>query len=437
MRTVAFQTLGCKVNQTETAALQELFAKAGYQTVNFAACADVYVINTCTVTHLSDRKSRQLIRRARRSNPRGLIVVTGCLAQVAPEEVLQLPEVDLVIGTHARERLPELILESGTGRQNLVVPLNKKSGFEKLPAAQGGERTRAFLKVQEGCRQFCSFCIVPYARGPVCSMPPEEAVTEAQRLAAEGFKELVLTGVHLGSYGLDRPGQAALLGDLLKELDRVEGIERIRLSSIEPTEITPHLVETLLSCRKICRHLHIPLQSGDDVILRRMNRRYESGEFLYLVRWLRAEIPGLALTTDIIVGFPGETEENFTRTMDLVRLCGFSRLHIFKYSPRRGTPAAGFPDQILPGVKEERRRRLKELGDELAAAFEAGFIGKTVEVLFEEQSGRGRLAGLTEHYHRVAAEAPEALRGKPAEVRVLGRRRDCLYGEIIGKIADD
>ncbi|MBT9173678.1 MAG: Threonylcarbamoyladenosine tRNA methylthiotransferase MtaB [Syntrophomonadaceae bacterium] len=432
MKTVAFQTLGCKVNQTETAALQELFARAGYQTVAFAACADVYVINTCTVTHLSDRKSRQLIRRARRSNPKGLIVVTGCLAQVAPAEVLRLPEVDLVIGTHARERLPELVLDAKKNRANLVVPLDKKSGFEKLPVSQGGERTRAFLKVQEGCQQFCSYCIVPYARGPLCSMPPAEAVTEAELLAAQGYKELVLTGINLGSYGLDLPGQTALLGDLLKELARVEGITRIRLSSIEPTEITPHLVELLLSCRKICRHLHIPLQSGNDEILRRMNRRYNASEFLYLVRWLRSEIPGLALTTDVMAGFPGETEENFAHTLELVRLCGFSRLHIFKYSPRRGTPAAGFPDQVPPAVKEERSKRLRELGDRLAVTFQAGFIGKRVEVLFEEQSGHGRLAGLTEHYLRVTAKVPEISLGKLAEVHVLGLQREGLYGETVG-----
>ncbi len=398
----------------------------------FGTCADVYVINTCTVTQLSDRKSRQLIRRARRSNPEGLIVVTGCLAQVAPEEVLQLPEVDLVVGTHARERLPELIVEAGKGRQNLVVPLHKKSRFEKLPASQDGGRTRAFLKVQEGCQQFCSYCIVPYARGPRCSMPLAEAVTETERLAAEGYKELVLTGVHLGSYGLDFPGQTALLGDLLRELARVEGITRLRLSSIEPTEITPHLVETLLSCRKICRQLHIPLQSGNDEILRRMNRRYDAGEFLYLVRWLRAEIPGLTLTTDVIAGFPGETEEQFAHTLEMIQLCGFSRLHIFKYSPRRGTPAAGFPEQIPPAVKEERSKRLRKLGEELAAGFQESFIGKTVEVLFEEEAGRGRLAGLTEHYLRVKAEAPTAWRGKLAKVLVLGRHRDGLYGETAG-----
>jgi threonylcarbamoyladenosine tRNA methylthiotransferase MtaB len=432
MRTVAFQTLGCKVNQTETAALQELFFRAGYQTVAFAACADVYVINTCTVTHLSDRKSRQLIRRARRSNPKGLIVVTGCLAQVAPAEVLQLPEVDLVVGTHARERLPELVLEAKNNRANLVVSLDEKSGFEKLPGSQGGERTRAFLKVQEGCRQFCSYCIVPYARGGLYSLPLPEAVREAQRLAEGGYKEVVLTGINLGSYGQDLPGQTALLGDLLQELARVEGITRIRLSSIEPTDITPHLVELLSSCRKICRHLHIPLQSGNDEILRRMNRRYNAGEFLYLVRWLRSEIPGLALTTDVMAGFPGETEEKFTHTLELVRLCGFSRLHIFKYSPRRGTPAAGFPDQIPPGVKEERGKRLKELGDRLAGTFQAGFIGKSVEVLFEEESGHGQLAGLTEHYLRVTAKAPESLLGKLAEVRVLGLQREGLYGKTVG-----
>jgi len=431
MRSVAFQTLGCKVNQTETAALQELFAGAGYETVAFSSPADVYVINTCTVTHLSDRKSRQLIRRARRTNPEGIIVVTGCLAQVAPEDVLKLPEVDLVVGTHSRERLPELVLEAQKGRLNCVTPLEGKGGFEMLPAAQSGKRTRAFLKVQEGCRQFCSYCIVPYARGPLYSMAPSEAAAETCRLAAAGFKELILTGVHLGAYGVDLPGQVAL-SDLLKVLIPVEGIARIRISSVEPTEITPDLIETLLSHPKICRHLHIPLQSGDDEVLRRMNRKYDSGEFLYLVRWLRAQIPDLALTTDVLAGFPGETEEQFAHTLKLVRLCGFSRLHVFKYSPRRGTPAAGFPAQVPPSVKEERSKRLTALGEELAAAFQARLVGQAIEVLLEEKAGRGQLAGLTEHYVRVAAKASPTMLGQLVPVLVLRPQQDgSLNGEIV------
>ncbi|MBS4030175.1 MAG: tRNA (N(6)-L-threonylcarbamoyladenosine(37)-C(2))-methylthiotransferase MtaB [Clostridiales bacterium] len=431
MDTVAFHTLGCKVNQTETAALQYLFESAGYRTVPFSTPADVYVINTCTVTHLGDRKSRQVVRRARRINADSVIVVTGCYAQVAPEDVMAIPEVDLIVGTHSRGKLPELVLETKQkGRLNCVSPLEEKGGFESLPAAQTGSRTRAFLKVQEGCRQYCSYCIVPYARGPLYSRHPEDAVVEARRLAQSGFKELVLTGVHLGSYGVDLPGNIAL-SDLITRISPIDGIERIRISSVEPTEITPDLIETVMEHNKVCRHLHIPLQSGDDLILRRMNRKYDSGEFLYLVRWLQAQIPDIALTTDVMVGFPGETTEQFAHSLGLIQRAGFSRLHIFKYSPRQGTPAAKFPDQVPHPVKEERARQLTQLGDELASCYRERFVGKTVNVLFEEKAGRSKLAGLTEHYIRVTAKAAESLLGHLVQVKVTGNGEKELTGEIV------
>ncbi|MCW3489323.1 tRNA (N(6)-L-threonylcarbamoyladenosine(37)-C(2))-methylthiotransferase MtaB [Dethiobacter alkaliphilus] len=429
MANAAFYTLGCKVNQTETAALQNLFGEAGYETVPFEETADVYVINTCTVTHLSDRKSRQMIRRARRTNPDAVIVVTGCYAQVSADDIMEIPEVDLVIGTHSRHRLPELVQEAKKGRLNCVAPWEEKQGFEAMPASQSGERTRAFLKVQEGCRQFCSYCIVPYARGPLHSRPPEDAAAEAERLAEQGFSEMVLSGVHLGSYGEDLPGELAL-SDLIRELVTIEKIRRIRISSIEPTEITPDLIEVLLDYPKVCRHLHIPLQSGDDHVLRRMNRKYDSAEFLQLIRWLRAQIPEIAITTDVMVGFPGETDAQFEHTLEMVRKCGFSRIHVFKYSPRSGTPAAKFDEQISPQVKEERSRRLIELGEELAATFRRRFIGETVEVLFEESTEDGQITGLTEHYVRVTAEAPQAMLGQIAKVDILSDLKEGLLGKV-------
>ncbi|MBT9167130.1 MAG: Threonylcarbamoyladenosine tRNA methylthiotransferase MtaB [Syntrophomonadaceae bacterium] len=429
MATAAFFTLGCKVNQTETAALQQLFVEAGYQPVPFDGHADVYVINTCTVTQLSDRKSRQMIRRARRANLAAVIVVTGCYAQVSPDDVLKISEVDLVVGTHARGRLPELVAEAKKGRLNCVVPLTEKEKFEALPSAQKEGRKRAFLKIQEGCSQFCSYCIVPHARGPLYSRPPEETVVEVKRLVKQGFHEMVLTGVHLGSYGVDLPGEIAL-SDLLRQLAPLAGIRRIRISSIEPTEITPDLVEVLLENPSICRHLHIPLQSGDDLVLRRMNRKYDATEFLQLVCWLRAQLPGIALTTDVLVGFPGETEEQFQHTMGLVEKSAFSRVHVFKYSPRNGTPAAGLPEQVTSAQKEERSKRLIALGGKLSGAFRRQFIGKTVDVLFEETAGKGKLAGLTEHYVRVTARAPEVLLGEIAAVTVGGEQRDGLYGTV-------
>ena len=429
MTTAAFYTLGCKVNQTETAALQQLFERAGYTAVSFSDTADVYVINTCTVTHLGDRKSRQVIRRARRINPEAVIVVTGCYAQVSPDDVMAIPEVDLVIGTHSRDKLPQLVQEAKNGRLNCVAPHEEKQGFELLPASQSGERTRAFLKVQEGCRQFCSYCIVPYARGPLYSRPPQEAAQEAQRLAAQGYREVVLTGVHLGSYGVDLPGDIAL-SDLIRQLAPIEEIQRIRISSIEPTEITPDLIEVLIDHEKVCRHLHVPLQSGDDTILKRMNRKYDSGEFLQLVRWLRMQIPEIALTTDVMVGFPGETDAQFAHTMNMVNKSGFSRLHVFKYSPRTGTPAAKFSGQVPHRVKEERSRSLTELGEELAASFRRQFIGQTTDVLFEEKAGDNLLAGLTEHYVRVITEAPETLLGQVVATAIVGEKEDALSGQI-------
>lgn len=431
MGTAAFYTLGCKVNQTDTAALQNLFEQAGFSTVPFDGLADVYVINSCTVTHLGDRKSRQMIRRARRVNPEAVIVVTGCYAQVSPEDVMTIPEVDLVIGTHSRERLPELVVEAKAKRLNCVAPLEEKQAFELFPATQSGERTRAFLKVQEGCRQFCSYCIVPYARGPLYSRPPAAAASEAARLASEGFRELVLTGVHLGSYGVDLPGDLAL-SDLIRQLAPIGGIERIRISSIEPTEITPDLVDVLLEYGKVCRHLHVPLQSGDDVILQRMNRKYDSGEFLQMVRWLRAQIPEIALTTDLMVGFPGETEEQFARTLAMAEKCGFSRLHVFKYSPRKGTPAATFPDQVPYQEKEKRSKRLMALGVELAARFRQDFIDKTIPVLFEETVKPGIIAGLTEHYVRVLVSGDENMLGQIASVNITRQHgKTELHGIII------
>jgi len=429
MATAAFYTLGCKVNQTETAALQQLLAGHGYRTVDFREKADVYIINTCTVTHLSDRKSRQMIRRARRINLEAVIVVTGCYAQVAAEEVMKIPEADLVVGTHARENLPELIEKAKTARLNAVVPLSEKHGFERLEAAQTGERTRAFLKIQEGCRQFCSYCIVPLARGPLYSRPVEETVRIAGELAAEGFRELVLTGVHLGYYGHDLGGEATI-SSLLRELVKIEGLQRIRLSSLEPTEITTELVDLMLEEEKICRHLHLPLQSGDDFILKQMNRRYSVAEFLHLVMWLRSRIPDIALTTDVMVGFPQEAEVHFNNTVRVVREAAFSRLHVFKYSPRRGTPAASFPGQVPVKEKEKRSRRLIAVGRELAADYHRKFIGKKVDVLFEEAAG-DKITGFTEHYVRVSAPGSPELLGKIAPVAVTAVSAEGLEGTIV------
>lgn len=427
MPTAAYYTLGCKVNQTDTAALQQLMEQAGYTTVQFEAKADVYVINTCTVTHLGDRKSRQMIRRARRRNSEAVIVVAGCYAQVAAEDVMSMPAVDLVIGTHSRERLPELVEQAKLGRINSVTPLEGKVAFDNLAVGQSPEHTRAFLKVQEGCRQFCSYCIVPYARGPLYSRPLAEAVSAAQKMVAQGFREVVLTGVHLGCYGFDFTEDLAL-SDLVRALAAVDGLARIRISSIEPTEVTADLIEVMLDNPNVCHHLHIPLQSGDDDVLQRMNRKYNKMEFLRLAEWLRMQISDIALTTDVMVGFPGETEEQFSNTMQVVRKAAFSRLHVFKYSPRRGTPAAKYPQQVPPPVKNERSQRLTELGQELASKYQQGFLEQEVNVLFEEEVGANQVAGLTEHYVRVKAAGSDQMLGKIVPVRITALTAEGLLG---------
>jgi len=431
---VAISTLGCKVNQYESAALAALFRKRGYKVVEFGDAADVYVINTCTVTHLSDRKSRQLIRRAVGANPKALIAVTGCYAQISPGEVLEIPGVDLVVGTRDRAKLVDLVEKAVKGREpvNAVCHYEKDDEFEEIPSLPLGRRSRAFLKIQDGCNNFCTYCIVPYARGPLRSRRPEKVLEAASELVQAGFKEIVLTGIHTGSYGHDL-GENITLAELLSQIAAIPGLSRLRLSSIEPNDITIELVETLSSSPVFCRHLHVPLQSGDDQVLQRMGRRYTTWEYARLVDVLRENIPDLGLTTDVMVGFPGETDENFNNTYQFVRKISFSRLHVFKYSPRRGTPAFDFPDQVEPPVKEERSRKLIELGDRLAAVFAASLLGKKLEVLVERQlqGENGLYEGLTDNYVRVIFSGREGLRGEMVVVKAEKVRGSAIEGKVI------
>jgi threonylcarbamoyladenosine tRNA methylthiotransferase MtaB len=343
---VAFFTLGCKVNYCETEAMQTLFEKAGYTVTDFNKPADLYVINTCAVTGQSDHKSRKAIRRARRLSPGATIVVTGCYAQGFPGEIEAMEQADLLIGTHGRENLDRIVtlLKQGASPRNLVSPFEPRGTFEMLPVARRRGRSRGFLKIQEGCTQGCTYCIIPTVRGPLRSLPPEEAVVRARAMVESGYREIVLTGIHLGLYGADL--EQVTLGGLLDELEKIGGLLRIRLSSIEPSDITGELVERLIASDKICPHLHIPLQSGDGEILKRMNRPYTPEEYLYLVRWLRELKSDLAISADIMVGFPGESEEHHRRSFSFVRNMRFSRLHVFAYSPRPGTVAAEFPNQL-------------------------------------------------------------------------------------------
>ncbi len=396
----AFYTLGCKVNYCETEALQELFEQAGYKITSFENQAEVYVINTCTVTGSSDHKSRKAIRRARKLSPEAMVVVTGCYAQGAPEKIKEMGEADLIIGNRDREKLPQILetLQPGDSR-DLVTPHPDDSSFEMLPPVKKRRRTRGFLKIQEGCNQSCSYCVVPLVRGPLRSLAPGEVVLRARELVASGCREIVLTGIHLGLYGTDLDN--ATLPSLLKELENIPGLLRLRLSSIEPSDINSELVEQIAGSWVVCPHLHIPLQSGDGEMLRQMNRPYEPVEYLYLAKWLKQEIPGLALSTDVIVGFPGENEKHHRRSMKLIKDIGFSRLHVFKYSPRPGTPAADYSGRVPNELKDRRSKEMIALGEELASAYRQNFLGTVQPVLVEQVVPYSHAEGFTPHYLRV------------------------------------
>jgi threonylcarbamoyladenosine tRNA methylthiotransferase MtaB len=429
----AFFTLGCKVNYCETESLQMLFEEAGYRITDFENQADVYVINTCTVTGYSDHKSRKAIRRARKRSPEAIVVATGCYAQGAPDQVKEMEQVDLIIGNRERENLPRIIesLERGL-TLDLVRPHECGDEFELLPPARRRGRTRGFLKIQEGCNQFCTYCIVPQVRGPLRSMPPQVALERAQTLVEAGCKEIVLTGVHLGLYGADQKNLS--LANLLQQMEKLPGLLRLRLSSLEPSDVTAELVEQIVESRVICPHLHMPLQSGDGEILRLMNRPYEAVEFLYLAKWLKQEIPGLSLSSDVIVGFPGETERHHRRSMKLISDIGFSRLHVFKYSARPGTPAAQLSGHLPNEIKDQRSREMIKLGEEMASAYQQQFIGTVQPVLVEKVMPHSYGEGFTPHYLRVRIDmAIKGLhwRGKEIHARLQEECGSHLRAEYV------
>ncbi|RKD27609.1 threonylcarbamoyladenosine tRNA methylthiotransferase MtaB [Caminicella sporogenes DSM 14501] len=434
MKTVAFYTLGCKVNQYDTEAMAELFEKRGYKVVDSHEFADIYVINTCTVTNLSDRKSRQFIRRAKKKNPKAKIVVAGCYAQTASEEVLKIEGVNLIIGTNKRNEIVELIEAIDIDEKaNHVDNIMKIDEFEELSIEKIKGKTRAFLKIQEGCNQFCSYCIIPYARGPVRSRKFENIISEVKRLSKNGFKEIVLTGIHIASYGKDLKDKNLI--DVIKAVHGVEGIERIRLSSVEPNLITEKFIEEIKLLPKFCNHLHLSLQSGCDETLKRMNRKYTTEEYRNIVLNLRKAIPDIAITTDIIVGFPGETDEEFNTTCKFVKEINFSQIHVFKYSPRKGTPAAKFKNQVHPNIKNLRSEKMIKIADDLMLKYRKRFIDKTLDVLFEDRLNNDKniITGLTTNYINVAVEGNEDFVGKIIPVKLKKIKKDVIIGEIINK----
>lgn len=397
MKKVAFYTLGCKVNQYETQAMTELFINSGYEVVDFSEEADIYVVNTCTVTNLGDRKSRQMIRRAKKKNPNAFLAVTGCYAQVSPEEVAKIEGVDLILGTDKRAEIVELC-EAGK-KAMLVGDIMKVRAFENMTIDRYEERTRAFIKIEEGCDRFCSYCMIPFARGPVRSRPLEDVIDEANRLIAHGYREIILTGIHVASYGKDLKNVTLL--DAIRAVHDLEGVERLRLSSVEPVFFTDAVIEELCALPKVCRQFHLSLQSGCDATLARMNRRYTTADYAHAVERLRAAMPEVAVTTDVICGFPGETEEEFQETCAFLQQIGFSMIHVFPYSERKGTRAADMEGSVPHPVREARAAKVGKLAEEMRKAYMAQFVGKEAEIILEQSPKEGYMEGVTDTYIRV------------------------------------
>lgn len=428
MKKAALHNLGCKVNAYETEAMQHLLEEAGYEIVPFTQKADVYVINTCSVTNMADRKSRQMLHKAKKNNPDSIVVAAGCYVQTSEKEVLNDLSVDIVIGNDRKHDLVRLLEEYSLDSVNDTVDdINDgKHDFEELFIDQTKEHTRAFIKVQDGCNQFCSYCIIPYARGRVRSRRFENVIAEVERLAANGFKEVVLTGIHLSSYGVDFEEAVGLL-ELIQAVNAVKGIERIRLGSLEPKIVTEHFASELSKLDKICPHFHLSLQSGCDATLKRMNRKYTTKEYERGCELLRKYFVHPAITTDVIVGFPGETEEEFEQTKAYLEHIHFYEMHIFKYSKRKGTRAAVMPDQIDEQIKAARSEKLIALGHDMSKEFRKFYIGKNEEVLFEEKAVIGDkeyFVGYTKEYVKVAKETDENLENQIVSGRISGMLTD-------------
>ena len=428
---VAFYTLGCKVNQYETQALEQLFAQRGHTLVPFEGETDVYIINSCTVTAVSDKKSRQVVRQARKRAPNAVVALCGCYPQTHPEDMENLP-VDLVAGTGDRLRFVELVEKAYTERREKITALDdamKRRTFEPLPAGGLEGRTRAMLKVEDGCVNFCTYCIIPYARGPIRSLPLADAAAQAARLAEEGYRELVLTGIEISSWGHECRDGTSLI-DLVETVCAAATSCRIRLGSLEPRTVTEEFCQRAAKLANLCPHFHLSMQSGCDATLRRMNRKYDTARFFESVGLLREHFQRPAITTDMIVGFPGETEAEFVQSLDFIRRCAFAAMHIFPYSKRPGTPAAAMPDQVPRAVKEERAHRAAEIAARIEEDYLSQFAGQTEQVLFEEER-EGLWRGHTTRYCEVRVPSGENLHNRLCRVSVTGVRDGYLEGEIL------
>ncbi|RCX22756.1 threonylcarbamoyladenosine tRNA methylthiotransferase MtaB [Fontibacillus phaseoli] len=435
MPSVAFYTLGCKVNFYDTEAIWQLFKNEGYEQVDFEQTADVYLINTCTVTNTGDKKSRQIIRRAIRRNPDAIVAVTGCYAQTSPAEILDIPGVDLVIGTQDREKIIPYVKEIQAQRQpiNAVRNIMKTRQFEELDVPDFADHTRAFLKIQEGCNNFCTFCIIPWSRGLSRSREPQSVVAQARQLVAAGYNEIVLTGIHTGGYGDDLENYR--LSDLLWELDKVEGLGRIRISSIEASQIDDRMLEVLKGSSKMCRHFHIPLQAGSNEVLKRMRRKYTIEEFEGKIKMIREFMPDVAITTDLIVGFPGETDELYREGFEAIKRIGFSEMHVFPYSKRTGTPAARMEDQIDEEIKHARVQELIDLSEQMQLAYAEKFVGQVLDVIPERDEkgvwGNGFVTGFSDNYLQIKFDGSHDMAGKICRVKMTKADANTSEGQLV------
>lgn len=426
MNTVSFCTLGCKVNQYETQAMENLFQKAGYTIGKFDEKCDIYVINTCTVTGMGDRKSRQMIHRARKLNPNALIAVVGCYSQVAPDEVEKIEGVGLVLGTNERASIVELAEKALSDKKQTVevCDIMKQRKYEDLWVSSYSAKTRAFVKIEDGCAEFCTYCIIPYARGPVRSRSLKGIKDEVAALAENGFKEIVLTGIHLASYGRDTKEHTLL--DVIRTVAETDGIERVRLGSVEPRILTEEFVREIAKIDKMCNHFHISLQSGCDETLKRMNRKYTTAEYAESVKLLRKYFDNPAIATDIMVGFPGETDAEFEVSLEFMKEINFADAHVFAYSNRKGTKADKLPNQVDKHTKEERSRKMSECVKELHDSYLRSYIGKTVSVLAERQIEDGVYEGHMTNYIKVHVKSNTDISKKIVTVKTDGEEKDCL-----------
>lgn len=431
----AIVTLGCKVNQYETDAMYGMLKEAGVTMVDPKEAADIYIVNTCSVTNMAERKSRQMLHRAKKKNPDVVVVAVGCYAQVGKEELSKDTNIDLIIGNNKKKDLIHILEEHMGEKESAaesieVIDIAHDQEYESLHVEQLKEHTRAYIKVQDGCNQFCSYCIIPYARGPVRSRAKDDVVREIKELAHNGFKEIILVGIHVASYGVDLGNTT--LESLIMDVDKIDGVERIRLSSIEPMTLNQEFIDSIKDSKKLCHHFHISLQSGCDETLKRMNRKYTTAQFKGIVDGLREAFDDVAITTDIMVGFPDESDEEFNKTVEFVRNIKFADAHVFQYSQRRGTPAAKRPNQISPDVKEKRSKIIIAETQKTRDEFINRFIGKTMRVLFEQPAKDGLFEGKTDNY--ITVHAPSDIDLNDQFRNVLLERNE--NGIVIGKIVE-